>query len=329
MGKKAQVNQQRLHDDLHNFAHQAGMEEINAYCIEHPESVSKILQWLRTGLVAKVSTEPGPKRFSRSYCKLADLGKGHFMKMMCEWEAALQRRQLEQIAKTNLSHILNLFCFCVNAPPCEKLWSKVVDDFEDHAAARYLVYGSRLGSLPGLLRQVSGPASEIPWAQLGFYSLVVDDTSSTYSKVAHVSGIEAQLPGNMTYEVGQWTIRSNWAEAGAVMVCTDAAMKGVSINIPDLFTTADRDRFGKVCEKEMQQKFNAIQKKRRTPPAQADPSDPASAGDLAATVGDEHEYKTPPTKKAHVKESGPTPDAVIAPPAGNGGRVQGSGLKQT
>ena len=51
MGKKAQVNQQRLHDDLHAFAHQAGVEEINRYCAEHPESVAKILQWLRTGLV--------------------------------------------------------------------------------------------------------------------------------------------------------------------------------------------------------------------------------------------------------------------------------------
>ena len=157
MGKRAQVNQQRLHDDLHNFAHQAGLEEINNYCMQHPERVPKILQWLRTGLVEKVSTEVGPKKFSRSYCKLGDLGKGHFMKMMCEWEAALQRQQLEQIAKSNLSHILNLFCFCVNAPPSEKLWSKAIDDFEDHAAARYLVHGSRPCSLPGLLRQVSGP----------------------------------------------------------------------------------------------------------------------------------------------------------------------------
>lgn len=283
-------------------------------------------------MVEKVSTEVGPKKFSRSYCKLGDLGKGHFMKMMCEWEAALQRQQLEQIAKTNLSHILNLFCFCVNAPPSEKLWSKVVDDFEDHAAARYLVHGSRLGSLPSLLRQVSGPISEIPWTHFGFYSLVVCDTGF-YSKVAHVSGVEAQLPENMVYKVGQWTIRSNWAEGLAVMVCTDAAMKGVSINIPDLFTTPVRDAFGKVCHEDMQEKPNTVKRKRKTPPAQGDSNNFGIMGKPAATAagGEENEdFKTPPTKKAHVKESDPTPapDAVIPPPAGKGGRVQGSSPKK-
>ena len=169
-------------------------------------------------------------------------------------------------------------------------------------------------------------------AHFGFYSLVVCGTGF-HSKVAHVSGVEAQLPENMVYQVGQWTIRNNWAEAGAVMVCTGAAMKGVSINIPDLFTTPVRDMFGKVSDEDLKEKLNFAQEKRKSPEAQGDSSDFSSMGNLAATMDEETEnktFKTPPTKKAHVKESVPTltPDAVIAPPVGNGGKVQGSGHKK-
>ena len=91
--------------------------------------------------------------------------------------------------------------------------------------------------------------------------------------------------------------------------------------------------FGKVSDEDLQEKLNFVQKKRKSPPAQGDSSDFSSMGNLAATMDEKTEnktFETPPTKKAHVKESVPTltPDAVVAPPAGNGGRVQGPSHKK-
>lgn len=240
MGKKGAINQQRLHEELHAFTHQAGLQEIIEHCQANPEAVPKILQWRRSGLMEQSAAPDGPKKLSRSYCKLGDLGKGRLMNMMCDWDINLQRQHLEQIAKNNISHIQSLFCFCVSAPASEKLWSKTVDEFDDMAAARYSAFGSRLRPLPELLRKAPGPLIEVPWASFGYYTMQSESSDGPYTHVVHVSGAAAPLPSNMKWDQDIRTIAFHWMEEGASLKCSGPCFKGVSINVMELFPNAAR-----------------------------------------------------------------------------------------
>jgi hypothetical protein len=331
MGKKGQINQQRLHDELHAFTHQAGVQEIMEHCQTNPDAVPKILQWLRSGLMEQCAAPAETKKFSRSYCKLGDLGKGRLMSMMCDWEMNLQRQHLEQIAKSNISHIMSLFCFCVSAPSSEKLWSKLIDEFDDIAAARYTAFGSRLRPLPELLRKAPSPLVEVPWADFGYYTLRCESGMGPYTHVAHVSGATAPLPSHMKWDQGLWTIAFNWAEETATLKCSDPGLKGVSINVMELFPSDARaSTFVQATPDDIKKAFNDIREKRKA-------SD-ASASGAAAPIQDSARQRdpdalvqTPAAKKqcleAKKSEAEETPEAVSplfaglpAPPAGFGGK---------
>ena len=131
----------------------------------------------------------------------------------------------------------------------------------------------------------------------------------------------------MKWDQDIWTIAFNWVEEGATLKCSDPCLKGVSINVMELFPSAARNEtFTQATPDDIKNPYNTVREKRKA--SEASGAAVVSHGGEGALQGREI-LETPAGKRQCLADQMGfgTPEAlsasdasVPAPPAGFGGK---------